>query len=70
MTVHPLQMLLRGLTVAAFSSNSAMWKITRQSNFGAELGDAGFGGGGAGGEWFGFLLGNRRESWGQLTGFL
>lgn len=57
MTVHPLQMLLRGLTVAAFSSNSAMWKITRQSNFGAELGDAGFGGGGRGGSGLVFYWG-------------
>lgn len=46
MTVHPLQMLLRGLTAAAFSLNSATWKITRQSNFGAELGNVGFGDGG------------------------
>lgn len=49
MTVHPLQMLLRGLTIAAFSSNSAMQKITRQSNFGAELGKGVFLGGWEGG---------------------
>jgi len=35
-------MLLRGLTAAAFSSDSAAWKITRQSNFGAEEGKGGF----------------------------
>lgn len=52
MTVHALQMLLRGLTIAAFSSNSATQKIKRQSNFGAELGK----GWGVWEEWCGVVL--------------